>query len=264
MPLKAILVHLDDTSRCQTRLEIAVSLARKFQAHLTGFYATSGPFFAPDRVNAETPPAATEALFREKTAGLAADWLFAGADNTAGGATERTIRRAFYADLVIAGQADPGSGRRGVPLDFPERLALGAGRPVLIIPNAGEFGTIGEHVMVAWRGGRASSRALNDAIPFLQGARQVKISMVNPRENYEKEAEDLVAYLAHHGIRASSDRISADDISAGDVLLNQACDLGIDLIVLGLQARRRLGSIGTGPVAHHFFEYMTIPVLMSR
>jgi nucleotide-binding universal stress UspA family protein len=262
--MKAILVHLDDTARCRTRLEIAAFLARRFNAHLTGFYATSGPYFAPDRVITETLPNATESLFTEKTAGLSSSWLNAGAGDGAGGATDRTIRQAFYADLVIVGQADAGSGQRSVPLDFPERLVLGAGRPVLVIPNTGEFRAIGERVMVAWRGGKASSRALNDALPFLAGASEVHISMVNPRGTFEKEGEDLCNFLARHGIRALADQISANDVSAGNILLNQACDLGIDLIVLGVLPRHRFGAVGLGPVGKHFLEHMTIPALMSN
>lgn len=261
--MKTILVHLDETSRCRARLEIATDLARRFSAHLTGFYATSGPFFAPERVDTESISNAAETLFVELTAGISANWVIAKGDSRVGGATERTIRRAFYADLVIIGQTDPGTGQRSVPPDFPERLVLGAGRPVLVIPNTGEFKAIGDRAMVAWRGGKASSRALNDAIPFLQGAQEVHLSMVNPRGTFELEAEELCAFLARHGIKAHADQISANDVSAGNILLNQACDLGIDLIVLGVLARHRFGRIGLGPVGRYFLDHMTMPVLIS-
>ncbi|NIN36209.1 MAG: universal stress protein [Gammaproteobacteria bacterium] len=63
---------------------------------------------------------------------------------------------------------------------------------------------------------------------------------------------------------ASVDRLSVDDVHAGDVLLNQACDLGVDMVVLGVVAHKRLGKIGLGSVGKHFLEHMTIPVLMSH
>ena len=40
MSMKEILVHLDNTDRCQTRLDVAISLTITHQAHLTGVYAT--------------------------------------------------------------------------------------------------------------------------------------------------------------------------------------------------------------------------------
>jgi nucleotide-binding universal stress UspA family protein len=262
MSLKAILVHLDDTEHCHVRLDIAVILAQRYDAHLTGYFAVSNPH-ARRRGNGKSALLRTENLFREKTAaaGVEASWHSTNAPDI----VERAILRSYYADLVIIGQAQTNAGAIGVPPDFPERVVLGAGRPVLVIPNWGEFATIGESVMVAWRSGRAASRALNDAIPVLQRAKTVKLLMVNPSENFESEAENLCSYLAHHGISASSDRVSADDLSAGDILLNQACDQGTDLIVLGVLARTRLGvSVGLGPVGSHFLEHMTIPVLMSR
>ncbi len=117
--------------------------------------------------------------------------------------------------------------------------------------------------MLAWRGGRASARALNDAIHFLEQARQVSLLMVNPDENFEQQAASLCAYLGHHGVTATIDRLFAEDVRAGDILLNQACDLGIDLVVMGGVAQKKLGKVNLGPVGKHFLEHMTIPVLMS-
>ena len=38
MPLKDILVHLDASPRCATRLQLAVALARQHDAHLIGLH----------------------------------------------------------------------------------------------------------------------------------------------------------------------------------------------------------------------------------
>ncbi len=266
MFLKEILVHLDHTPRCQARLDVAISLAQKHRAHLTGLFATSHPYFAARRTDSQPALAEAESLFRQKAAQaeVAADWLNPDPEEVMAGVADRVILHAYYADLVILGQADPGSGGLSVPFDLPERVALGAGRPVLVVPHSGEFKSVGERVMVAWRGGRASSRALNDAIPFLVQAQQIHLMMVNPLEHFEQEARNLCTYLARHGIKATSDRLSANEVRAGDILLNQACDLGIDLMVLGVFSHRRLGKKDLGPVGRHFLEHMTIPVLMSR
>lgn len=266
MPIKEIQVHLDDSDRCQARLEVAITLALSHQAHLSGVYATPRLYPPGQPADAHPEVTAAESRFRAKTtaSGVAAEWICTDASGLIPEASERVIQQAFYADLVIVGQADAAAGSLGPPSDLPERLALGCGRPVLVIPRHGEFQTIGQRIMLAWRGGRASSRALNDAIPFLEQARQVNLLMVNPGEHFEQQAGNLCSYLSHHGITASVDRLTAEDVHAGDILLNQACDLEIDLVVLGVFAHKRLGKVGLGPVGKHFLEHMTTPVLMSR
>jgi nucleotide-binding universal stress UspA family protein len=266
MPIKEILVHLDNSDRCRIRLEVAISLVLKHQAHLTGIYATPPPYYAVNWVDSPAEEVAVETRFREMTtaAGIAADWICTDAPGLIASVSERLILQAYYADLVIVGQTDPTAANVRTLGDIPEQLALGAGRPVLVIPRFGALETLGQRIMLAWRGGRASSRALNDALPFLQQARQVRLAMVNPDEQFEQQAHKLTGYLDLHGTRASVDRLFADNIRAGDVLLNQACDLGIDLMVLGVVANRRLGKTGLGPVGKHILEHMTIPVLMSR
>ncbi len=266
MSMKEILVHLDNTDRCQTRLDVAISLTLAHQAHLTGVYATPPPYYAVNWVDPPPEVVESESRFKQmaSSAGIAADWICSDALGQVTSVSDRMILQAYYSDLVIVGQSDPAVGTLRNPSDLPEQLALRAGRPVLVIPRFGEFKTVGYRVMLAWRGGKASSRALNDAIHFLEEAQKVNLLMVNPGENFEAHAASLCEYLAHHGVIASLDRLSVEDVHAGDVLLNQACDLGIDLVVLGVVAHRRLGKTGLGSVGKHFLEHMTLPVLMSR
>ncbi len=266
MSMKEILVHLDNTDRCLTRLDVAISLGLSHQAHLTGVYATPPPYYAVHWVDPPPEVVETEARFKQMatTAGLAADWICSDAPGVVASVSERLISQAYFADLVIVGQADQAAGSSKATFDLPEQLVLGIGRPVLVIPRFGKFKTAGQKIMLAWRGGKASSRGLNDAIHFLEQAQEVNLLMVNPGEHFETQADRICTYMGHHGVTASVDRLSVENVHAGDVLLNQACDLGIDLVVLGVVAHRRLGKTSLGPVGKHFLEHMTIPVLMSR
>lgn len=266
MSMKEILVHLDNTDRCQTRLDVAISLALSHQAHLTGVYATPPPYYAVHWVDPPPEVVETETRFKQMaaSAGIATSWICTDAPGLIASVSERLVSQAYFADLVIVGQGDQAVRGFKTASDLPERLVLGIGRPVLIIPRFGEFKTVGQKIMLAWRGGKASSRGLNDAIHFLEQAKQVNLLMVNPGDNFEVQADRLCTYMGHHGVTASVDRLSVEDVRAGDVLLNQACDLGIDLVVLGVVAHRRLGKTSLGPVGKHFLEYMTLPVLMSR
>ena len=41
---------------------------------------------------------------------------------------------------------------------------MAAGRPVLVVPYAGNFETVGKRILVAWDGTREANRALNDRL----------------------------------------------------------------------------------------------------
>ena len=44
---------------------------------------------------------------------------------------------------------------------------MAVGRPVLVVPYAGAFETVGRCVLIAWDGTREAIRAMNDAMPVL-------------------------------------------------------------------------------------------------
>ena len=266
MALKAILVHLDHTARCEHRLDLAIALARNHQAHLCGYYATDNLWYTHAAATEEFTAASMHSLLRHKAAqaGIAADWIDGSAvEPVTMPVIDKLTQHACYADLVIVGQLDTGSGGQGLSSDFPERIAMTSGRPVLVIPRRGEFSSLGDRVMVAWRGGRASSRALHDAIPILRKAQHVNLMMVNPSDSFQSEAENLCAYLAWNSIKATWNRIADAELSTGNILLNQACDLGIDLLVVGLLSISHRGKAVPGPVGRHLLDFMTIPILMS-
>ncbi|MFQ5992876.1 MAG: hypothetical protein ACE5NA_10620, partial [Nitrospiraceae bacterium] len=53
---------------------------------------------------------------------------------------------ARYADLAIVGQRDAERHDPGTAPELPEHVVLDVGRPVLILPHAGHFPTVGERV----------------------------------------------------------------------------------------------------------------------
>lgn len=264
MSLKAILVHLDHSARSEQRLELAITLANRHQAHLTGYYSSAKPL----RILSQGGFTADDMqeIFRCKTseADIQAEWIDSAEVDPLGlTLVEKLILHSYYADLIIVGQLERDKGEAGLPNDFPERLALLAGRPVLVIPRSGVFTCVGTNVMVAWRGGRASSRALYDSIPLLRQATKVNLVLVNPLDMSDTEARNLSSYMIRNQIAATCRRVIATDLSAGNVLLNQACDLGADLLVIGVLSVNRRGKIVVGPAGRHLLDSMTIPLLIS-
>jgi nucleotide-binding universal stress UspA family protein len=276
MSYKTILVHIDAGKRDSVRLEVAIRLARQHDAHLVALHALV-PFDLPGYVAAEMGPAIievqravaandmarTEAEFTKQVtaAGLRnVEWRTAVEDPV-----EAMTLHSRYADLVVIGQTDASDGSH-VPPDFPERLVLAVGRPVLILPSVGSFATIGKRILVAWSPSREATRAVTDAIPFLQLADMVHVMVVNPKvgEHGAVAGADIGLYLARHGVRVEVKMDHGAEIDVGNELLSRAADLDADLIIMGGYGHSRLKEWVLGGATRTILESMTAPVLMSH
>lgn len=270
MSLADILVHIDSSKSCHNRIDTAISLAKRFNARLTGIFVITRQYYQPGNGTAEKIAMERRELFCEKTGAAAIDAAWQSVDwSVIGvGMSEILSHYAHYSDLVIVGQSSGDASKCGVPADLPERMVLSTGRPVLIIPHSGTFPVVGNKIMVAWKAGRESTRAVNDALPFLKKAEGVTLFAVNSSESYGDDGESLCSnicsHLQRHGITATAEQAPALTPSVGDLLLNRAYEEGFDLLVMGGYARTPQGSVVLGGVARQLLKQMTVPVLMSH
>jgi len=276
MSYKTILVHIDPGKRCALRVDVAIRLAQQHNAHLVALHAIA-PFEPPGYVLAEMGPAIIEAQKHASAADLARTEAEFTKQTTKAGIrnvewraaiddpVEAMTLHARYADLLVIGQFDASEGSN-MAADFPERLVLAAGRPVLILPSVGNFPTIGKRILVAWSGTREATRAVTDAIPLLQRADKVHVMAVNPKdgEHGNVPGADIGLYLARHDVRVEVKTDQGAEIDVGNELLSRAADLDADLIVMGGYGHSRLKEWVLGGATRTILESMTAPVLMSH
>lgn len=276
MSYKTILVHIDPGQHNERRLEAAIRLARRYDACLVGLYAFS-PYSPPGYVMAQMGPkvrelqekaaaelmARTEGAFRKQTS-------TAGFDNIEWHAVyddpvHAMSSRAKYADLVVISQSDATDDSEA-DADFPERLVLSVGRPVLILPNCGSFPSIGKRILVAWNASQEATRAVSNAIPLLKTADSIYVMAVHSRTNKSDNlsSENLVRYLGRLGVHAEAKDDYGVDIDVGNELLSRSSDLSADLIVMGCYGHSRLREWALGGATRTMLESMTVPVLMSH
>ena len=270
MKFKDILVHIDNSPQCANRLELALKLAREHGAQLTGLYVITHPPYAPQDEQMKYDEDQAKAMFELKTGGTdvkaewsSVDWATVGLDMA-----EVLNYYAHSKDLIIVGQIDPGKKQWGVPPDLPQRIIMGAGRPVLVVPYAGTFDSVGKRVIVAWKAGRASARAVNDALPFLLNAEEVfALSIKDPdaQQWFETGTEGGIrTNLERHAIKVKETHITMKSIPVANLLMDYAWEHSCDLIVMGVYAQNHRGKYDLGPVAKGFFDHMTLPVLMAH
>ena len=276
MSIKTILVHIDAGPRCSARIEVAIRLALQHEAHLVGLQALT-PFEPPGYVMAEMGPAVIDAQKQVAAGEMArAEAAFSKQASVAGlrnvewrtaidDPVDAMTLHARYADLIVIGQADAAYNSY-MPADFPERLVLAAGRPVLIVPAVGSFSSIGSRILVAWNPSREATRAVTDAIPLLRLAGNVHVMAVNPKlgEHGAVAGADIGLYLARHGVRVEVKSDRGAEIDVGNELLSRAADLDADLIVMGGYGHSRLKEWVLGGATRTILKSMTVPVLMSH
>ena len=176
-------------------------------------------------------------------------------------------QHARFADLCILSQ-DTSAVATATGYTFAEQLLFVTGRPVVFIPAHGSFDTLGRHILVAWNSSRASTRAVNDALPLIERAEQVTVLAVNPAEFAERYGalppEQMVEHLRRHG--ASVEGIWLNNIPTGsiaDAVQAEAHKVGADLIVAGAFGHPRLWEKMMGGVTRDLLARMNLPVLMS-
>jgi nucleotide-binding universal stress UspA family protein len=278
MSYKTILVHLNDPRRAEALLEQATRLAARFNAHLIGLHVYASVPAAPIAVPYGTQVLGSiaaaerkqteelEATFARMTANqpFVSEWRAVKVPHVDLASVVMDHGRA--ADLIIAGQTDPDWDLAPL-LDFPERLALESGRPVLIVPYIGRYPEVGRNVVIAWKAGRESARAVFDALPLLRNADTVQILEIKERgDDRPALAPDtsIAAALARHGIKPTVRTSIAGDISVGDEILSRIVDMGADLLVLGAYGHSRMREMVFGGVTRHIFRHMTVPTLLSH
>jgi nucleotide-binding universal stress UspA family protein len=174
----------------------------------------------------------------------------------------------YYAhtkDLVIVGQTDPNNNLGDIPPDLAQRVVVGAGRPVLVVPYTGKFNNVGKRLIVAWKPGRVSARAVNDALPFLLNAEEVAVlSISDPGEQHKNDDAGICVNLERHAIRVKAAHIVMKTIPVANLLMDYAWEHSCDLIVMGVLVQKSRWKYDLGPVAKDFFDRMTLPVLMSH
>jgi len=269
MNYQDILVHIDNRPTCASRLSVAIQLAKRHKARLAGIYVVPHPYFASHHVDARQMAEAARERFEQSVAEaqLESEWICVDSMQSGLELSYCINLHAHYRDLLIISQTDLGTPDRTIPPDLPERTVLGSGRPVLIVPYAGEFKSLGSRVMLAWRGGPESARALHDGLPLLSQAETVKVITVQGPggdESYKAHNADICHHLERYGIHSAGEKRVSGGLSVGDMLLNRCADEGIDLLVMGAFAQSGRGQQTLGEVGRYLLEFMTVPVLMSH
>jgi nucleotide-binding universal stress UspA family protein len=285
--MKTILVPATGSDRDAVVFAAALSVARRFSAHLECLHvrpdaAALAVSLAADgsgatMVGSLMNQLEEEAALREEKAhqlfqdlcereglairdipadpGPSAQWI-----REIGAEPAWIVQQGRTADLLVIGR--PGADE-GVSLDTIETALLECGRPLLIPPTA-PLSAIPETVAIAWKDTPQTARALTGALPFLSTAKQILIlTVAEDQSSPDQDAERLANSLRWHSASVSVRHLQSDGRSAPDTLLSAAAEQAA-LVIMGGYGHSRLREWIFGGFTLRVLRDAQVPVLIMH
>ena len=283
--MKTILLPYHDEEAARSALSTAILVAKRFDSYLEGLLVMAEPHVAVSfRPGMPVPPeylslAAKE--WRRFADGARKDFLritgngglpFRELESVAEGAAagwreiegrESEVIGAYgrLFDLIVIGRTKAGAAARW--RESCETALFESGRPVLLA-SADAPKTIGKVVVVAWNGSTESARTIAFGMPLLLGAERVEVLSVQGHMVPGPSGAEMSSHLLRHGISANSRTLVADQRPAGEVILDEAGDLGADLVLKGAFTRSRFRQVVFGGTTQHILDFAMVPVLLAH
>ena len=277
MTIKDLHVHVDNDAICGKRLQAAVDLATRLNAHLTGVYIRSAfplPNYSTtllnndvlelyDNMQNESESKAHKLFTRHVGVQDAATGWRALRGSVPGG----LANEARYSDLLILGQPDPDD-EQSLTRSLADQVIFTAGCPCLLIPYIGARAGFGHSPLIAWDGSREAARAIHDALPLLKLAGKATVLIAQP-EKLEADLGDLPGamiseHLARHDITVEVEVLRGGVQDTSEAILSYADAYDYDLIIMGAYGHSRWREIVLGGVTRQIMTDMRIPVFMSH
>ena len=277
--LGRIAIHLSNDKACSRRIEAGLQLAKAHGAEVVGVYpadGVAGHYYDESIIPQDVRKVlrgrrqefreSVQKLFQERAeaAGVKAVWR---APN--GEADEALALHARYCDLLIMSKAERVDSVTAIIANLPEAVVMAAGRPVLMVPNAGNIESIGQRVLYCWDQRREAARAFTDATPFLKNCKELTVLEVDRDDRDFKEFDlretDFGSFCTSLGYPQPKHLVKkSDGIGVGNVILNTASDVGADLIVMGAYGHSRMRQWVMGGASRTLLSSMTVPVLLAH
>ena len=271
-PIRRILACVDGTPEGRRLAQTSAALARRLNARLMALWGLRRPSPSPaetfargsgpmHEVFARQSAASAELMTQARrycelaagSAGLAADFRPVWDDDAS------PVPPAEAGDLFVS--CHPQLRDQPDALSA-ERLLIGSGRPVLILPGAANPDP-GRPVLVCWNGSGAARRAVEDALPLLSRSGSATILVVDEAAS-ALSAEDLATSLRERGVKADVRRKASGSATVAETIAAVAADLDVGLVVLGGYSRSPTLERIFGGVTRSFLAAASRPLLLSR
>lgn len=274
MALKSILAVYAGDANGSSGLRLAIHMAKKYNAHLTGvvWYGPS-PF---------------EHRFRRYLTRELLDTLASRDDEVVGEmradfeariGVENLRERSNFIEIKSNSDFSLAACSRGYDITVigsrasaighdhfsarPDVVALRSGKPVVLVPSDFELAQLGTCALVAWDGKRAAARALGDALHILATKESVTVLSIGEAPP-SGPGDDVMTLLERHGIVAEHVTRPAGKEGIGRTILDTCSEVGAGLLIMGAYEHSKFAEDLLGGVTRDILDMSRVPVLLSH
>jgi nucleotide-binding universal stress UspA family protein len=270
--IKTILFHVHNDDALDKRLQVALSMARAFGAHLHLLHVTPiEAYMVTDAFAVFVSAQILEVLedesaklrdrIKQRLANEDVSWDY---EEVTGEMMPRLVRRAALADLVIAGRQPEQREFGGPSIAFLGDMVQSIRTPLLVIgDDAATLDPFGAAI-VAWNGSYEAANALRAAVPLLKCSSRVRLVRVDEQLDEQFPATGALEYLSRHGIHAELYERSRFIDTVQQEILDEAAKDGASYIVMGAYSHSRAGEFLFGGVTRSLLKACPVPLLVAH
>ncbi len=272
MTIKNILVSFNGGGPAMGALTMAMLLAKRHEAHLTGLLAHGLPSMLY-AYGGHVPQAAMDQLeeadkqhreevrteFMAQTSALPSERVHF--LDVYGEADEMLMNIALGYDLVVMGppQKNPNFPHMEC---HPDVVARNSGKPVLLVPEGYDTADYNSDILLAWDGKRAAARAMSDVVHLLDSEAKVTVLCIGEEKTAANKAQPALTYLQRHGF--TTEFTSKKTRKIAKTILSTAKNRGVGILAMGAYEHAKLAEDLFGGVTNTVLKKTKVPVLLSH
>jgi nucleotide-binding universal stress UspA family protein len=270
--IKTILFHVHNDEAFDKRLQVALSIARAFGAHLHLLHVTPIEAYTVTDAFATYLNTDIAAVLEQEAAKLKAkldgqltkedvSWDY---EEVTGSLLPRLIKCAALADLVVTGRGPHEREFGGPAIRLIGDMLQSIRTPLLIVDDQSPQIDLFGPAIIAWNGSYEAANAVRAAIPLLTLASQVRLLTVHEPRDEQFPLTAALEYLSRHGVHAElSERTSIIE-SVEQEIVDQAKVDGASYIVMGGYSHTRAGEFLFGGVTRSLLKECPVSLFVAR
>jgi nucleotide-binding universal stress UspA family protein len=258
--MKELLLNVSPDPGQESRLAVAVSLAKGLGGHITCLQSIAPPISVGDP--AVVPSDVAEVLMKgaaelqedveARLDEAEVEWTWT---REFGDAAALAVSYSRLSDAVILSTAET----------YPSvgAVALHARTPVLAVPGGAQGFDVASPIVIAWNGSTPVANAMRGALPLILAASSVHILTLD-HDDEEFPAARSCEYLAHHSIRSEIHWRHSDGKPLAQAITAFAEQLDAGAVVAGAYGHNRFREMLLGSVTRELLRASTIPLLLAH
>jgi len=269
--MKSILLHTADDTGFESRLNVALDIARTHEAHVTflqpsiqippmAYAPTAGHFIADLNI---VDMQEAERQFRAKVEAdissedIQWDWQVG-----LGDAGRLMVEQSGLVDLLILSQSPKKMTDDRDPLPIAGDVAIHAHAATMVVPaESGSFDS-GKPIVVAWNGSKEASLAIRLSLPMMRMASSVHVVSVD--EGLDLPNLDASTYLSRHNIPSELHQLEGGQRNIAEMIEEFAFDKGASAIVMGAYGKSRIRETLMGGVTRDQIFKSKLPLILAH